>query len=421
MKHLLLAFLFLATQTLAQTTPADTLLCWQSGYFDIHHINTGRGNGTFFIFPDGTTMLLDAGDLNAALFMRRSAPLTVAPARPDNSKTSGQWIVNYIRQVMPANRPAQLDYAVVSHFHADHYGDLRERWHPTPTQPFQRTGMTEVADLLPVRTLIDRGYPTYNFPVDLRKYYAETDSTFLNYVAFVETKVRQGTSAEMLRAGSHSQITLRQRPADFPTFRVQNVKANGTIWTGTGEQTMTHFTADSVLNKRGSFNENPLCLALKFSYGPFDYFTGGDNTGLRGYGLPLWFDTETPMAQAVGAVDAMTLNHHGNRDASNETFLRTLNPAVVVQQSWCSDQPGQEIMHRLASPALGSKRDVFGMHVQEASKAYLGFWLKDIYRSTKGHVLIRVLPGGNQFWVAVLDDTNPVLTVRRWLGPYLAT
>ncbi len=113
----------------AQPTPADTSLRWQEGFFDIHHINTGRGNSTFFIFPDGTTVLLDAGDLNAAYFMRRSAPLLVAPARPNDNKSAGQWIAEYIKQAMPAGFKPRLDYLIVSHFHADHYGDLTDRAH----------------------------------------------------------------------------------------------------------------------------------------------------------------------------------------------------------------------------------------------------------------------------------------------------
>ena len=36
---------------------------WEEGEMDIHHINTGRGEAVFCIFPDGTTMLIDAGDL----------------------------------------------------------------------------------------------------------------------------------------------------------------------------------------------------------------------------------------------------------------------------------------------------------------------------------------------------------------------
>ena len=38
---------------------------WHLGEMDIHLIHTGQGESTFFIFPDGTTMLLDCGyDVN---------------------------------------------------------------------------------------------------------------------------------------------------------------------------------------------------------------------------------------------------------------------------------------------------------------------------------------------------------------------
>src|SRR5690554_174014 len=33
---------------------------WEEGYLDIHAINTGRGESQLLIFPDGTTMLIDA-------------------------------------------------------------------------------------------------------------------------------------------------------------------------------------------------------------------------------------------------------------------------------------------------------------------------------------------------------------------------
>ena len=67
----------------------DKLPEWAEGYLDIHHINTGCGNCTFMIFPDGTTMLVDAGENKA------DNPRHVAP-RSNSSKTSGDWIVDYI-------------------------------------------------------------------------------------------------------------------------------------------------------------------------------------------------------------------------------------------------------------------------------------------------------------------------------------
>ena len=38
----------------------EVLPLWAEGYMDIHFINTGRGECALYIFPDGTTMLVDA-------------------------------------------------------------------------------------------------------------------------------------------------------------------------------------------------------------------------------------------------------------------------------------------------------------------------------------------------------------------------
>ena len=43
-------------------TVGERLPGWTAGTLDIHHVNTGRGNATFFLLPDGTTLLIDAGD-----------------------------------------------------------------------------------------------------------------------------------------------------------------------------------------------------------------------------------------------------------------------------------------------------------------------------------------------------------------------
>ena len=45
----------------------QSLPAWKEGYLDLHHINTGRGSCAYYIFPDGTTMLVDAGEMNPEL------------------------------------------------------------------------------------------------------------------------------------------------------------------------------------------------------------------------------------------------------------------------------------------------------------------------------------------------------------------
>ena len=167
-----------------------------------------------------------------------------------------------------------------------------------------------------------------------------------NYLAFIEHhKVKNGLEPASLEAGRRDQIKPAVEPGQFPSFSVRNVKVNGTIWTGKDDETFEYFQPGELVDESGEFKENPLCLALKISYGDFDYFTGGDLTGAQELGEPYWFDVETPVAKAVEEVDVLTLNHHGNRDATNANFLKALRPRVIVQQSWISDHPGGEVLH----------------------------------------------------------------------------
>lgn len=392
---------------------------WRNGYLDIHHINTGRGVASFCILPDGTSMLIDAGDIDDSL-SRKISPLTVTPPYPDNSKTAGQWIADYIHQVLPEEQPKVIDYALITHFHGDHYGVITNKTPSANNGAYKLSGITEVGNLLPIKMLIDRNYPTYNFPTELENAYKGELSNFLNLQKFISyQQTNSGMMAASLKVGVTNQIILKKDAQKYPTFAIRGVKSNGTIWTGKANETFDFFTADSVMDSKGKFNENPLSLAIKMSYGKFDYFTGGDNTGLQGYGLPAWFDVETPIAKAVGKVEVSTLNHHGNRDATNEFFLKTLQPNVMIEQTWCSDHPGQEVMHRIISDHLYTgEKNIFATNIQEVTKQTLGFWLSRGYKSMFGHVTIRVLPDGDTYYVLVAETSHGKLHITKSFGPY---
>ena len=92
-----------------------SLPAWRRGEMDIHFIHTGVGEQTFFVFPDGTTMLLDCGDTHHAKYMRE------IPPRPNGSLYGGEWVSRYIQRLIPQR---EIDYAMVSHWHGDHTGDL---------------------------------------------------------------------------------------------------------------------------------------------------------------------------------------------------------------------------------------------------------------------------------------------------------
>jgi beta-lactamase superfamily II metal-dependent hydrolase len=388
MLKLLFTFAALAVSGAVDAQSDTTSIVWRQGYLDIHHIETGSGNCAFFVMPDGTTMLVDAGDIGDRKLKKSGYPLTSTPPYPDDTRSAGQWIVDYIRQVLPDSKEPVIDYALLTHYHDDHIGAIRD-----------------VGNVLRIQKLINRGY---NFPTDLKKYYGKEPGIFLNNPA-----------AEQLKVGSSLQIVLKHSKDLYRDFKVTGVKANGTIWTGEGDKTMEYFTADSVLDSNGKFNENPLSLAIKLSYGKFDYFTGGDNTGLQGFGMPAWFDVETPMAKAVGKVEVTTLDHHGCRDAVNENFLFSLQPQTIVQQSWSSNHPGEEVLHRLISNHIyKGEKNIFATNIQDVTKATLGFWLTDNYKSTFGHVIIRVLPGGNAYYVLIAETISGRVKIKKVFGPY---
>ena len=94
--------------------PGEALPPWSPGTLDIHRISTGKGDAVLYVFPDGTTMLADPGATG------REGPRVTAQ-RPNASRTPGEWVVRYIRHVLPE---AALDYALLTHFHGDHMGEL---------------------------------------------------------------------------------------------------------------------------------------------------------------------------------------------------------------------------------------------------------------------------------------------------------
>ncbi|QUM73186.1 MULTISPECIES: ComEC/Rec2 family competence protein [Sphingopyxis] len=395
----------------------EILPSWHEGLLDIHHINTGRGNAAFFVLPDGTSILFDAGDIEDD-FEEKYAPLKLGPAVPDRSLRPGQWIADYIRQFAPKSMTA-IDYVFVSHFHTDHYGTVLPESPVSAHGPWKLTGIMDVAEVWPIKILIDRGNPDYSFPRPLRE---QQDESLLNYLRFIDAGVRSGRlKTQGFAVGHDDQVLLRHDRKRYPTFSIRNIAANGEIWTGIGMEKQSTLRADEIVDRNGKFNENPLSLVLKINYGDFDYVTGGDITGVSEPDQPAWFNMESKIAPVVGEVDVMTMNHHGNRDATNADWLRNLKPQVLVEQTWTSDQPGGEVVARVTSKHLWQgQRHIFATHIQEATKVAIGPWLTRNYQSMKGHVLIRVQPGGSVFDVYILDDHSRERPIKSHFGPFVS-
>jgi beta-lactamase superfamily II metal-dependent hydrolase len=389
-------------RALEPNTPFDP---WQLGFLDIHHISTGRGNSVLTIAPDGTTLMVDAGAVKGP-----TEPL--AAARRDSSRRPGEWIARYAQHHLRTTPKQQLDYFVLTHFHGDHMGDITPD-SPTSTHgDFRLTGVTDVAELLPIRTLIDRGYPTYDYPAPT------TYDATQNYIRFVRAIDRHSTTVERLRVGSTQQITPQHKPT--PNFTIRNLAANGEVWTGHNDETRQLFPPLSTLQPAQYPPENACSCALKISYGPFSYYIGGDLTSDTLFGTAPWLDVETPVARVAGPVTAAALDHHGYYDATSPDFVRAMRARIYILQSWHASHPALSTLDRLYSPILQTgPRDVLATNLTDAAEL-ADARLSDRFLSKQGHIILRVHPGGRQYEVIVLDDTREAGNIKSHFGPFTA-
>ena len=339
---------------------------WTPGTLEIHQLSTGRGNAAFFIFPDGTTMLFDAG----------------AAEKPEETAA---FIARYARQAA-ARDNLHVDYGVLSHYHVDHMGAL-----------------VDVMARLPILTMIDCGADFLPPP--------DADAGYRFY--------RAAFRAQAIRVGRADQIVLLKDRAAFPTFEVRNVAANGDVWVPGTDRSEHVFPPLASLAKEDQPSENMCSIALRIRYGAFDFYTGGDLPGVPDAGAPEWQSVETPVAKAIGAADVQVVNHHGSIDPASAFFLATLRSRVLILPSWSTTHPSQDALKRMMTARLyPGPRDIFATTMHPETKASIGA-RADQLAADHGHIVVRVAPGGATYEVFVLDNrdaaTPAVLSTH---GPY---
>ncbi len=380
---------------------------WSEGFLDIHHINTGRGESAFLILPDGTTLLVDAG----------AAPPEAGwstPPKPDGSRGAGAWIARYISHLLGRFPEKQIDQAVISHFHIDHMGAINAQSPVSSSGAYQLGGLTEIAEYIPIRRLFDRNWPDYNWPLPL------VDLKMENYRKFIAwERANRGMRVERVEAGRNDQLGLLHNKARYPEFEIRNIAVNGHVWTGVGSVTRNHFPELSALPRTNYPAENKCSIALRISYGKFDYFTGGD-LDVRDVEIASpadqWKDIERPVALATGPVEVFKVNHHANYDANSPFLLSVLRPKASIASTWGASQPAMSVHRRLLSTATyPGHRDVFYTNMMASTLSALHI---DRTKTPAGHIVVRVNPGGGEFSIYVLDDGNESYRIKAVFGPY---
>ncbi len=378
-------FLFVFTALLGASLSAQEYLPkWQEGYLDIHTVSTGRGDATFIVMPDGTTMLVDAGDNGKAKDKQH----------PSDSLRAGDWLARYIKHFMTQlPGEAELDYALITHLHDDHFGSTRQML--PGENGYGLSGITLVGERVPIKKLVDRIYPDYDFPSKemVAKYHFIKE-----YWKFCDYQIKnKGMKMEQFVIGSDKQFSLLNNPNAYKNFKIQNLAANGHVWTGKGLKAKKNFSGDPTL-----FDENVNSTAFKLTYGKFSYFNGGD---LSGGNWPSYKsnerDMETAVAKVCGPVNAMKANHHGYYDTCNGFFMQTLNPEIIIVDARSNNHPVPSTMTRMADPLVWKGERDFYITVDQA-KEKLGEKLWSHFKPW-GHIVLRVYPNGESYQMFVLD------------------
>ncbi|MDF0486719.1 MBL fold metallo-hydrolase [Sphingomonas sp. H39-1-10] len=378
--------LALPTGKAAGTEP-QTLPPWSPGTLDIHHIDTGVGNATFVLGPDGTTLLIDCG-------ATRGGPPASTPLRPDGARSAGEAVARYaLRHARAAGRTS-LDYMIATHVHPDHVGSplMGDR---RASEGYILTGLSEVDALMPAQTVIDRGFPDYaSLPL--------TSAPFaVNHLAWLKARVKAGRRVEKVAVGSARQVTSRRAGA----FTLRFVGGDGRVWTGAEGRSRDLLAPKSSWTPEATPEENHMSIAMVLAYGGFRYFAGGDLVADTHDGTVPWLDVETPIVEAAGRVDVASADHHGYFDACRPGFTRALDADTYVIQAWHATHPAMSSLQRLSNAWRGrSPRDVFITRLDPASRAINARFLPQV-KSTEGNVVVRVHADG-RYRIYVTDSRD---------------
>lgn len=379
----------------------ETYLGWKPGELEIHFIHTGVGEQTFFVFPDGTTMLLDCGDTHHAKYM------CDVPPQPSAEKCGGEWVSRYIQRLMPQR---EIDYLMVSHWHGDHIGDPSLGcWKNAGGE--QICGISAVAENFRFCHYFDHQFPNPG------QYALDPDPEAYDLFQRWLRKARAaGLDAQPFRVGALDQIRLLNDPASYPQFHVRNLCANAVLWDG--KDGAIDQGADHVKSGRKTIHENRLSSAIRIDYGDFSYYTGGDNELelFAANGKP--YNWEAKVGGACGPVCVAKTNHHAGSHAMSPAFCAAVRPQVWLSSVWQPKMVDHKSLKSMCSRELypGERYVCFG-YIADKVKDVAAAYGDDI--APAGHAIVKVAPGGTTyevFSISAEDEAMRVLAHRHFVS-----
>jgi beta-lactamase superfamily II metal-dependent hydrolase len=238
---------------------------------DIYVIDVDGGESTLFVSPSGESMLVDAG----------------WPGLEGRD-------ANRIASVAELAGVRQIDYLVITHFHADHMGGAAGLAARLPVRHFidhgsdRQSGERAAAAFRPYAGLRGRGFhveakPGYTIPI-------------------------AGLKAQIIAAGGA-------------------VLAAPLVGAGEPNRSCAGFKLqETVKGREEIWAEDARSVSTFITYGKFRTIIMGD------LGWNLEHDLVCPDSK-VGAVDLYLVSHHGAETSGSEAFVHALHPRVAVMNN----------------------------------------------------------------------------------------
>ena len=361
---------------------------WSEGELDIHAISTGRGECIFMILPDGTSIVVDAGE-----FSREGSKYTNVVQRPNAETRPTKAFGDYIRHFNPHQA---IDYFNLSHFHMDHMGNAEPEYERCVEGDYLLTGVMALHHNVPYVEVIDRAYGAY----DSLAVKAMSVKVLPEYQKFLEYHTSNGTiKASRFELGAVNQFALKHNAAAYPDFRIENVCSNGYVWDRGN-------VVDVYEGIRENIRENAASCGFVIRYGAFDFLTAGD--------IGDYHDLELRVAQVVGEVEAVKAHHHLSPHSMCLPSVEVLKPQTIVATSFYNRdiQPDKSKFDYIAEHNCALYCTSVGEEQLAADP--------ESYKKcaeVSGHIVIRVAPGGNEYMVYSLDDTDSNYRVKQIFGP----
>jgi beta-lactamase superfamily II metal-dependent hydrolase len=276
------------------------------GTLQIYFIDVEGGQSTLIVTPEHHSLLIDTGWAGDGTGFRPGDPHAARDAN----------------RIVAAARDAgisRIDYLLITHFHVDHDGAVKE-----------------LSQLMPIRTFIDHSAPS-----------AAAERVSPGTQAAYEAYQRVRSAGAHLQPGAGERLPLKDVEAIIVSSAGSTLKAPLMDGGAINAACPDHATSPRDLY------ENPRSTGVVVRYGKFRFLDVGDLTG-----QPL-FELVCPQ-NLIGSVDAYLVAHHGGPDASIPETFAALRPRVAIMNNGVS-KGGARATYEALHQASGLE-DVWQLH-----------------------------------------------------------